>query len=95
MPYVKGKTWTTDGAVPGNAAERCRRRRDEGCLTVEMEAAAFFAVAQFRDVVFGQLLYSGDEPRWVKNGIRRQWDWHKVPPVRISSGWQLEAALKL
>ena len=35
-------------------------RIDEGCEVVEMEAAAFFAVAQFRKVVFGQLLYAGD-----------------------------------
>ena len=33
----------------------------EGCLTVEMEAAAFFAVAAFRGVSFGQLLYAGDD----------------------------------
>jgi len=33
----------------------------EGCLTVEMEAAAFFAVAQFRGVSFGQMLYAGDD----------------------------------
>jgi hypothetical protein len=26
-----------------------------------MEAAACFAVAQFRDVAFGQLLYAGDD----------------------------------
>ena len=28
---------------------------------VEMEAAAFFAVAQFRGVEFGQLFYRGDD----------------------------------
>ncbi|MBE2270037.1 MAG: nucleoside phosphorylase [Anaerolinea sp.] len=60
VPYVTGKTWTTDALyreTPGKVA----RRRDEGCLTVEMEAAAFFAVAQFRGVTFGQLLYGGDD----------------------------------
>jgi purine-nucleoside phosphorylase len=31
-------------------------RKAEGCKTVEMEAAAFFAIAQFRKVAFGQLL---------------------------------------
>src|SRR5215468_3443827 len=49
-PYLLGKTWTTDGLyreTPG----KVRRRRAEGCLTVEMEAAALFAVAQFRGVV--------------------------------------------
>ena len=60
LPYVVGKTWTTDAfyrETPG----KVNLRRDEGCLTVEMEAAAFFAVAQFRGVIFGQLLYGGDD----------------------------------
>ncbi len=60
VPYVIGKTWTTDALyreTPGKVA----RRRDEGCITVEMEAAAFFAVAKFRGVTFGQLLYGGDD----------------------------------
>ena len=55
VPYVVGKTWTTDGFYRETLA-RVARRRAEGCLTVEMEAAAFFAVGQFRDVAVGQLL---------------------------------------
>jgi hypothetical protein len=31
----------------------------EGCLTVEMEAASLLAVAQFRKVLLGQILYAG------------------------------------
>ena len=60
VPYMVGKTWTTDGFYRETAA-RVARRRAEGCLTVEMEAAAFFAVGQFRDVAVGQLLYCGDD----------------------------------
>ncbi len=60
VPYVVGKTWTTDGFYRETLA-RVARRRAEGCLTVEMEAAAFFAVGQFRDVAVGQLLYCGDD----------------------------------
>ncbi len=60
VAYVAGKTWTTDGFYRETPA-RIARRRAEGCLTVEMEAAAFFAVAQFRGVPFGQLLYGGDD----------------------------------
>ncbi len=60
VAYVSGKTWTTDGFYRETVA-RIARRRAEGCLTVEMEAAAFFAVAQFRGVTFGQLLYGGDD----------------------------------
>ena len=72
VDYVVGKTWTTDGVyreTPGKIA----LRRQEGCLTVEMEAAAFFAVAQFRGVTAGQLLYGGDDvssERWDS----RHWD---------------------
>jgi len=60
MDYATGKTWTTDG-VFRETPNRINRRREEGCLTVEMEAAAFFAVAQFRGVTFAQLLYGGDD----------------------------------
>lgn len=60
IPYVKGKTWTTD-AIYRETRTRMAKRVAEGCLTVEMEAAAFFAVAQFRGVTFGQMLYGGDD----------------------------------
>jgi uridine phosphorylase len=33
------------------------RRQREGCVVVEMEAAAFFAVARFRRVELAQILY--------------------------------------
>jgi uridine phosphorylase len=60
VPHIAGKTWTTDG-IYRETREKVRRRVAEGCLTVEMEAAAFFAVAQFRGVSFGQMLYAGDD----------------------------------
>lgn len=60
VPYITGKTWTTDAFYRETAA-RVVRRRAEGCLTVEMEAAALFAVGRFRGVAVGQLLYSGDD----------------------------------
>jgi purine-nucleoside phosphorylase len=53
-------TWTTDGVFRETPA-RVRARRDEGCVTVEMETAAFLAVAAFRDVRFVQYLYAGDD----------------------------------
>jgi uridine phosphorylase len=60
VPYVAGKTWTTDGFYR-ETRDKVTRRVAEGCLTVEMEAAAFFAVARFRGVSFGQMLYAGDD----------------------------------
>ncbi|NQU06688.1 MAG: nucleoside phosphorylase [Calditrichaeota bacterium] len=60
IPYLKGKTWTTDGFYR-ETPEKIKLRQEEGCLTVEMEAAAFFAVAKFRKVLFAQILYGSDD----------------------------------
>jgi uridine phosphorylase len=60
IAHVTGMTWTTD-ALYRETREKLARRVEEGCLTVEMEAAAFFAVAKFRGVSFGQVLYAGDD----------------------------------
>ena len=59
VDYRLGKAWTTDGLYRETAARRERRLMD-GCIVVEMEAAAFFAVAEFRQVIFGEIVYGGD-----------------------------------
>ncbi|NPV84527.1 MAG: nucleoside phosphorylase [Anaerolineae bacterium] len=59
LPYRLTKTWTTD-ALYRETIERRAKRVSEGCEVVEMEAAAFFAVAEFRNVAFGQVVYGGD-----------------------------------
>lgn len=58
--YVLGKTWTTDAFYRETPA-RVKCRCEEGCLTVEMEASAMFAVAQFRGIEIGMLLGCGDD----------------------------------
>jgi len=60
IPYIKAKTWTTD-ALYRETEEKIALRVSEGCITVEMEAAAFFAVSKFRNVLLGQVLYGGDD----------------------------------
>jgi uridine phosphorylase len=60
VTYQVGKTWTTDGLYR-ETKKRIAKRKSEGCLTVEMECAAFLAVAAFRGVRFGQLLATGDD----------------------------------
>ena len=90
--YILGKTWTTD-AIYRETSDKVQRRRAEGCLTVEMEAASFFAVAQFRGVQFAQLLYSGDDVSGEKWDSRR-WDQHTS--VREKLFWlAAEACLTL
>ena len=60
VPHERGLTWTTDAPFRETRA-KVARRRDQGCLTVEMEAASMFAAAAFRGAVYGQLLYAGDD----------------------------------
>ena len=59
LPFILAKTWTTD-ALYRETIIRRHRRFSEGCRVVEMEAAALMAVAQFRNVELGQIVYAGD-----------------------------------
>ncbi len=79
-PYLLGKTWTTDAffrETPGKVA----RRREEGCLTVEMEAASLFAVGRFRGVRVAALLYAGDDVSGEAWDTR---DWHRQEELRMT-----------
>lgn len=60
VKYLAAKTWTSD-AFYRETQEKVQLRKSEGCVTVEMECSAFFAVSQFRGVTFGQILYGGDD----------------------------------
>jgi uridine phosphorylase len=83
LPYRVGKTWTTD-APYRETPKKIAKRREEGCLVVEMEAAGMMAVAQFREVVFGQILYGGD------NLGGEMWDnreWTSKADVRENLFW--------
>jgi uridine phosphorylase len=83
IPYRAGLTWTTD-APYRETPNRIAKRREEGCLTVEMECAGMMAVAQFRGAVFGQVLYAGD------NLSGAEWDnraWQSKRDVRESLFW--------
>ena len=87
VPFIAGKTWSTDGIYRETRA-RTARRREEGCLVVEMEAAALFAVARFRGVPLVYLLYAGDSlagEEWD----RRDWQHHDS---RESLFWLAAAA---
>lgn len=82
MPYTLGKTWTTDAFYRETPA-KVARRRAEGCLIVEMGAAALFAVAQFRGVTLAQVLYAGgdssgatwDDRAWERHEVRERLFW--------------------
>jgi uridine phosphorylase len=83
MQYRIGKTWTTDAPYRETPA-KIARRREEGCLSVEMEAAGMMAVAQFRNVLLGQVLYGGDD---LSGG---EWDnraWQSRGEIRKKLFW--------
>ena len=75
IPYTVGKTWTTD-AMYRETPEMIELRRKEGCITVEMETAAFFAVSKYYDIPLAQLLYAGDDVSGEK-WDNRNWDKQK------------------
>lgn len=72
LPYVVAKTWTTD-AIFRETRDKIAARREEGCAVVEMEAAALFAVARFRGVTIGQVVYAGDDVSGEQHE-HRHWD---------------------
>jgi uridine phosphorylase len=78
IDYVKAKTWTTDSFYR-ETENKIELRKSEGCVTVEMEAAAFFSVAKFRNVNLGQILYGGDDLSAVAWDSRK---WHNRSDIR-------------
>ena len=59
IPFVCGRTWTTD-ALFRETKDLIAMRKKEGCVCVEMENSALGAVAQFYGLKFGQILYGAD-----------------------------------
>ena len=59
IPFVTGKTWTTDGLYRETRANMSKRKA-EGCLTVEMECAGLQAVCSFRELQYYAFLFGGD-----------------------------------
>lgn len=79
LPLIKGKTWTTD-AFYRETKDKIALRKSEGCISAEMECAAYLASAQYNKVKFGQILYAGDciggemwhNKRWKSKTMREQ-----------------------
>lgn len=57
--YTQGKCWTTD-SMYRETREKAKRRREQGCICVDMECASCAAVAQFRKKEVLQFFYSTD-----------------------------------
>jgi uridine phosphorylase len=90
--YIKGKTWTTD-ALYRETIDKIELRKSEGCITVEMEAASLFAIAEFRNVQYGQIIYAGDDVSQLDWNARK---WKEQVKKRKKVFWlAVEACLEL
>lgn len=91
-PYRIGKAWTTDAPYRETPA-KITLRKAEGCAVVEMEAAALMAVAEYRGVKLGQVVYGGDDlsgSQWDRRG------WHSRTEIRQALFWMAaEACLSM
>lgn len=85
-PYRVGPSWTTDAIYRETVAE-VERYAQEGVLTVEMEASAVFAVADYRGVEAGAMFVVSDylgpddwEPKFHLTGT----DVHRLGDTAIA-----------
>ena len=68
IPYIMGKTWTTD-AFFRETRNNFQKHKDDGCISVEMECSALQAVCDFRNLNLYMFFTSGDlldAPEWDK-----------------------------
>ncbi len=59
VEFFEGATWTTD-APYRETFNKIKKYREEGIITVEMEAASVFALSQYRKAHSGAILLGGD-----------------------------------
>ena len=66
LPFVKGKTWTTDSFYR-ETVNNFRKHKEDGCISVEMECASLQAMCAFRGLNLYMFFTSGDlldAPEW-------------------------------
>ncbi len=67
ISYIEGKVWTTD-APYRETRSKVLKRKEQGCICVDMECSAINAVAKFRDKDIFQFFYAAD------NLDSKKWD---------------------
>lgn len=63
--YIEGKSWTTD-APYRETRDKVLKRKENGCICVDMECASMSAVAKFREKDLFQFFYAADNLDNVK-----------------------------
>ena len=81
IPYTQGATWTTDAFFRETVGE-IQHYQEEGVVTVEMEAAALFAISTLRGVEMasghqrlgGRIGMASTDPSNLYRGLRHRAD---------------------
>lgn len=71
ISYVRGKVWTTDAPYRETYA-KVLKRKEQGCICVDMECSAMNAVAKFRNKDLFQFFYAADNldsSKWDKRSL--------------------------
>lgn len=71
VSYVEGKVWTTDAPYRETRA-KVLKRKEQGCICVDMECSAMNAVAKFREKDLFQFFYAADNldsAKWNKRSL--------------------------
>ena len=71
IPFILGKAWTTD-AVYMETREHVRRRKEDGCIAVEMELAGVQSVCDYYGFELYDFLATGDvvdQPEYDPDGL--------------------------
>lgn len=97
--YTVGKTWTTD-AFYRETKSKVKKRKDAGCVCVEMECSAIAALANYRKKRIAQFFYAADrldQEVWNAQSLGNEEkidDKYKVVALAVELGLQLETFQK-
>lgn len=85
VPVIEGKVWSTD-ALYRETPTKIEKFKKEGAVCVEMEAAACFAVAQYRKMELAALFFPTDlvaKEKWKPLSLKR--NYRKIIQIAIDS----------
>ncbi len=92
--YVEGKTWTTD-AIYRETRDKVLKRKEAGCVCVDMECSAIAALMKFRDREVFQFFYAADNLDSQKWDMRSLGCADKVPEKALIGLLAFEMATRM
>ena len=94
VKYTVGKVWSTD-AFYRETPDKVKRRKEQGCICVDMECSANAAAAQFRGKDLIQFFYAADNLDSEKWDVRSLSNGHKLEEKDRIATIALELARKI